>query len=504
VVHVAELALLWWVIALPLRPYVPPALEPDPPYGPTDATRVEVVPPDPDWDMPVLTRPRDTAPLLGSIARGTRVRVRGELPATASRFCRGSVFYAIEPYGWICGLYTRPTDQPLTTTSALTVEPGTSVPYRYVMVVVPEGSFLPMWSSPEALRAQAEPERQLSRGDTIALAPESAEVRSTLTFEDKRYYLTVDGKVLPTESTFELKNYSEWHGVALSAADRLPFAWVTPKSAKVFDRPRGTVVEQLPRRTRVDVLEEVLEGKVRWIRIGDDRFMRADQLNEVRKIARPEGTGTNDRWIDLDLGEQVVVAYVRDEPVFATLTSSGRPPNRTPRGNYPVWGRASAVTMKSQAYDDKPYYVNRVPWVVFFQAHNALHAAYWHDRFGTVKSHGCANLSPKDARFLFEWLEPPVPPGWTGLRNWDLTPAPVVHVRDSSRSKPFAQERNVGPPVKEDEAKRLEQAIARRAAQAAAEAELAAQADESAAAAPAPPEAPVGTTPRDAAAIAAE
>jgi hypothetical protein len=51
-------------------------------------------------------------------------------------------------------------------------------------------------------------------------------------------------------------------------------------------------------------------------------------------------------------------------------------------------------------------------------------------------------------------------------------------VRDSSRAKPFVQERNVGPPDKEDEAKRLEQAIARRAAQAAAEAQLAAQAGE--------------------------
>jgi hypothetical protein len=498
-VNVAGVAALWWVFLVPLRPYVPPALEPDPPFVPPEVTRVEIIPPDEDWDIPVLARPRDTAPLFGSIGQGTRVGVRGELAVPSSRYCGGSVFYAIEPFGWICGEFTRPTDQPLTTTAALSIEPGATVPYRYVMVVVPEGDFLPMWSSVEALRAYAEPERQLSRGDTVALAPLSAQTlsgggttpalrggASSLTFEDKRYYITVDGKVLPTETTFQLKNYSEWQGVALSAADRLPFAWVTPRSAKVYDQPKGTAVEQLPRRTRVDVLEEVLEGKHRWVRIADARWMRADQLNEVRRIPRPEGAGSDERWIDIDLGEQVVVAYVREQPVFATLTSSGRPPNRTPRGNYPVWGRASAVTMKSQDYDDKPYYVNRVPWVVFFQAHNALHAAYWHDRFGTVKSHGCANLSPKDARYLFEWLEPRMPPGWTGLRNWDLTPAPVVHVRDSSRSKPFVQERNVGPPDKEDEAKRMEQAIARRAAQAAAEAQLAAQAGAIVSGAPAP------------------
>jgi hypothetical protein len=471
----AGLASLWLFVGFTLRPYVPPVLEPDPAFVPSEATTIEIAPPAEEWDMPVLARPRDTSPLLGSIARGTRTRVRGELAVATSRYCRGGVFYAIEPFGWICAADTQPTTLALTTAPALALEPGTSLPYRYVMVVVPEESTLPMWRSLDELRAHAEPERQLSRGDTVALPPSSEGRPTTTTFEGVRYHVSADGKVLPVEGTFQLKNFSEWQGVPIAAAERMPFAWVTPRKAKVYDRPKGTVVEELERRTRVDVLEEAMEGKTRWVRIGDGRFIRADQLNEVRKIVRPEGSGTNERWIDIDLGEQVVVAYVRDQPVFATLTSSGRPPNRTPRGNYPVWGRASAVTMKSQAYDDKPYYVNRVPWVIFFQAHNALHAAYWHDRFGTVKSHGCANLAPKDARYLFEWLEPRVPAGWTGVRSWDLTPAPVVHVRDSSRQKPFVQERNLGPPDKGDEAKRVEQAIARRAAEAAAQAQLAAQ-----------------------------
>jgi hypothetical protein len=143
-VNVVAFAALWWVVALPLRPYVPPALEPDPALSPAELTRVEIVPPNGDWDIPVLARPRDNAPLFGSIGRGTRVSVRGELAVSSSRYCRGSVFYAIEPFGWICAGLTRPTDQPLTTTAALSIEPGTPVPYRYVMVVVPEGSFLPM------------------------------------------------------------------------------------------------------------------------------------------------------------------------------------------------------------------------------------------------------------------------------------------------------------------------------------------------------------------------
>ena len=49
----------------------------------------------------------------------------------------------------------------------------------------------------------------------------------------------------------------------------------------------------------------------------------------------------------------------------------------------------------------------------------ALHAAYWHDRFGEPKSGGCVNLSPRDAKWLFEWTEPSVPAAWHGVRSGD-------------------------------------------------------------------------------------
>jgi lipoprotein-anchoring transpeptidase ErfK/SrfK len=284
-------------------------------------------------------------------------------------------------------------------------------------------------------------------------------------FEGASYFVTVDGKVVPTQGTFALKKFSEWQGVSLGPTEHFPFGWVTPNKAPVYDAPNGKKIETLERRTRVDILAEEGEGRQRWVQIGEGRYMKAAQLNEVRKLARPAETGQHPQWIDVDLGEQVVVAYSGETPVFATLTSSGREPNHTPRGNYPVWGKATAITMKSQAYDDAPYYVNRVPWVMFFQAHNALHAAYWHDRFGAVKSHGCANLSPRDARTLFDSLEPPLPPGWTSVRYWNLEQAPVVHVRNSERTKkPIFQERNIGPPDKNDEAERLAAAVARREA----------------------------------------
>jgi lipoprotein-anchoring transpeptidase ErfK/SrfK len=56
-----------------------------------------------------------------------------------------------------------------------------------------------------------------------------------------------------------------------------------------------------------------------------------------------------------------------------------------------------------------------VPWIQYFASGYALHGAYWHDVFGTPRSHGCINLAPIDARFVFMWTDPPVPEGWHGI-----------------------------------------------------------------------------------------
>jgi hypothetical protein len=56
-----------------------------------------------------------------------------------------------------------------------------------------------------------------------------------------------------------------------------------------------------------------------------------------------------------------------------------------------------------------------VPWIQYFASGYALHGAYWHDVFGIPRSHGCINLAPIDARYLFMWTDPPVPDGWHGI-----------------------------------------------------------------------------------------
>jgi hypothetical protein len=66
---------------------------------------------------------------------------------------------------------------------------------------------------------------------------------------------------------------------------------------------------------------------------------------------------------------------------------------------------------------DGDFEVEEVPWTMYYWGSFALHGAYWHDDFGQVRSHGCTNLAPADARWLFEWSSPSVPDGWHGYRN---------------------------------------------------------------------------------------
>jgi lipoprotein-anchoring transpeptidase ErfK/SrfK len=60
-----------------------------------------------------------------------------------------------------------------------------------------------------------------------------------------------------------------------------------------------------------------------------------------------------------------------------------------------------------------------VPYIQYFESGYALHAAYWHDVFGTPRSHGCVNLAPVDAHRIFMWTDPPVPEGWHSVTSGD-------------------------------------------------------------------------------------
>jgi hypothetical protein len=123
--------------------------------------------------------------------------------------------------------------------------------------------------------------------------------------------------------------------------------------------------------------------------------------------------------------------------VYATLVTAGAKLTPTETGVYRMWKKMAETDMNGLTGED-PYSVATVPWTQFFSPEKglALHTAYWHDGFGTARSHGCINLAPADARWLYFWSEPQVPPGWTMAAGVSEAPGSIVRVRNKANPQP--------------------------------------------------------------------
>ncbi len=143
------------------------------------------------------------------------------------------------------------------------------------------------------------------------------------------------------------------------------------------------------------------QGKV-WYLIGPQRWIRQELVAMFAPAERPPDVAG--RWVAVDLFEQTLIAYEDDQPVFATLVSSGLADWPTTEGLFKVWARLPSDAMSGARGQPDAYDLQYVPWVMYFKGGISLHGTYWHDGFGYRRSHGCVNLSVSDARWLYEWM----------------------------------------------------------------------------------------------------
>jgi len=150
-----------------------------------------------------------------------------------------------------------------------------------------------------------------------------------------------------------------------------------------------------------------------------DRFVsRVDGVKHM-----PKWANDGERWIDVSIAKQVLMAYDGTKPAYVTLVSTGEAglddpetTKSTVQGIFRIHTKHLTTTMSSNVVGEE-FELKDIPYVEYFQDSYALHAAYWHDDFGTPRSHGCINLAPEDARWLFQWTEPQLPAGWHGVRK---------------------------------------------------------------------------------------
>ncbi|NTV37837.1 MAG: L,D-transpeptidase, partial [Anaerolineales bacterium] len=144
---------------------------------------------------------------------------------------------------------------------------------------------------------------------------------------------------------------------------------------------------------------------VTWLMIGLDEWLTQAQVARVDpRTAPPEGLPSN-RWIDVNLNEQTLAVYQDNQLVFATIISSGVDPYWTRPGIFQIYEIKEVETMSGSTEADRSdyYYLEDVPFTMYFDEKRALHGEYWHVGLGYARSHGCVNLSIGDAHWLYDW-----------------------------------------------------------------------------------------------------
>jgi hypothetical protein len=143
-------------------------------------------------------------------------------------------------------------------------------------------------------------------------------------------------------------------------------------------------------------------GEWNWYLIGPGQWVEQRNVGLVYPHP-PHGAGGT--LIAVDTYEQTLGVYVDGRLIFATLVSSGSRLFPTVPGTFQVWARLDTGKMSGAYLSDRRdyYYLEDVPWILYYDGDRALHGAYWHDNFGIRASHGCVNLSPRDARWLFNF-----------------------------------------------------------------------------------------------------
>ncbi len=116
----------------------------------------------------------------------------------------------------------------------------------------------------------------------------------------------------------------------------------------------------------------------------------------VQQVPHPGAGG--ERWIDVNLSQQMVYAYEGDTLIQSFVVSTGTWLTPTVIGQYRIY-----IKYRYKDMSGPGYYLKNVPYTMFFYKGYALHGTYWHNNFGTPMSRGCINLTISDSEWLYNF-----------------------------------------------------------------------------------------------------
>ncbi|APR78019.1 Hypothetical protein A7982_03366 [Minicystis rosea] len=238
---------------------------------------------------------------------------------------------------------------------------------------------------------------------------------------NRRFGLTTELDLIPLDRTTAARA-SDFHGVAVEQEGTPAFV-IHQGATKLRMDAVGHLREEGHAQFRSGwVLTGKVQGGLRETTEGV--WLAAEDLLIAEPHDDPVGfAAQGKKWIDVSIKKQLLVAYEGRRAVYATLVSSGRggmgdpeTTHATVRGVFYIHAKHVSGTMDGDPGVDS-YDLRDVPYIQYFHEGYALHGAFWHNDFGKPRSHGCINLAPTDAAWLFEWTDPGVPADWHGAVN---------------------------------------------------------------------------------------
>lgn len=382
----------------------------------------------------VFRRPSTRARIMGGIAKFTRLprvkKVDGERCAAG--------FLALAKGAYVCGANLRRDRRPPRASrrpslGANRLTPGT---YGYIRT----GGAKLYWTLADGVRDHKG--KPIAQSDTVRWAGKRF-------FQGVKFWRITTGYFIRGD---RVRRFWPSHAQGVDfkkPGSRLPLVFMVSRRRRkigekippvdVHASPAGKVVSTLKRYSAHTVDDVVRRGKFRWYRIPDKGWVSSEMVRLARVSEPPPGLHPAERWIDVDTEEQTLVAYRGRAPVYAALVAAGVWKYPTPAGTFRIYKKMAEADMKSEAKASEQYRVDHVPWTLYFKRGYAMHGAYWHDGFGHARSHGCINLSPTDARFIYHFTRPVLPDGWTSLVADAEHPGTVVRIRgrkENGKSKP--------------------------------------------------------------------
>ena len=148
-----------------------------------------------------------------------------------------------------------------------------------------------------------------------------------------------------------------------------------------------------------------------------------------RRELKPIAPDVKDKHIIINRSEQTLTCYQNGDEVFHTRVATGLYDTPTPRGEFNVLYKRHTRRMTGTINGDF-YDLTGIPFPSYITHSGvAIHGTYWHNDYGTPHSHGCVNVTPTAAKWIFRWVTPNISYlDYTSFATEDNTGTPVTVV----------------------------------------------------------------------------